>query len=202
LSTVKTILLSPKDFFKEVVEDAFTQRRVKTFPFAKQYLISLLEGYIPTDKLYDEPSEGGKKSQKTLAELLLTANTAEASVRIDLLKRLGDTSLYVSGFFGESLQRKVVDIDYYANMGGLAYGSLSGFVKEDTYKKVYQEFAERFMDFVDILTFVSQKMMVQSDENILRLYDKYIRTGSELAKDTLLEKGINPVPQGFKPTQQ
>lgn len=202
MSNTKPILLSPKDFFKEVIEDAFKQRKINTFPFAQHYLVGLLENYISTDKLFDEPSEDGKKSRKTLAELFLTATSAENSVRIDLLKRLGDTSLYVSGFFGESLQRKIVDIDYYADMGGLAYGSLSNFVKEDNFKKVYSEFSERFMDFVDVLTFVSQKMMVQSDENILRLYDKYIRTGSELAKDALLEKGINPVPQGNKAFNQ
>ncbi len=198
----KQILISSKDFFKDVVDDAFKHRRIKTFPLAQQYIAHLLENYISADKLFDESSEDGKKSRKTLAELFLTASSSDSAVRNDLLKRLGDSSLYVSGFFGESLQRKVVDIDYYANMGGLAYGSLSNLVKEDTYRKVYQEISTRFMDFVDILTFVSQKVMVQSDENLLRLYDKYIRTGSELAKDTLLEKGINPVPKTTKAYNQ
>lgn len=197
-----SILVSSRDFFGDVVDEAFKQRKIKTFPFAQQYLIGLLENYMTTDKLYDEPTPDGKKSRKTLAEMFLTATNAENAVRIDLLKRLGDSSLYVSGFFGESLQSKIVDIDYYAEMGGLAYGSLANSVKEDTYRMVYQEFSNRFMEFVDILTVVSQKMMVQSDENLLRLYDKYIRTGSELAKDVLIEKGINPVPKGSKAFNQ
>lgn len=187
------LLVSPSEFFRAAVEEAFESRRVETFPFARHYLAGLLESYISIESLFDEETESGKKDRKTLAELYLTATNIEnGGLRLDLLKKLGDTSLYVSGFFGDSLQRKIVDIDYYADMGGLAYGSLSSHVKEDNYRKVYQEIASRFMDFVDVLTVVSQKMMIQTDVNILRLYDRYIRTGSELAKEALLERGINP----------
>ena len=185
-------VLSAKDFFKDVVREACEQRKVKTFPLAQLYLVNILEHYISTDNLFDQENESGKKERKTLAELLLLATNGETGVRIDLLKKLGDTSLYVSGFFGESLNRKIVDIDYYVNMGGLAYGSLSGVVREDTSRQVFSEFSTRFVEFVDVLTLISQKMMVQSDENLLRLYDKYIRTGSELAREALLERGINP----------
>jgi len=184
----KPILVSTTEFFKEAVDDAFEQRKLDTFPLARHYIVK-------TETLFDQESENGKKSHQTLAEMFLTANTPEkAPIRNDLLKKLGDTSLYVSGFFGDSLQRKLVDIDYYANMGELAYGSLSETVKEDHYKRVYEEFSLRFMNFVEILTLISQKMMVQSNENLLRLYENYLRTGSELAKDTLIEKGIHLAP--------
>lgn len=198
----KTIVIDPKGFFHEAVEDAFAQRKLQTFPLVRQYIANLLEHYMITDHLFDASNDSGKKRYPTLAEMYLTATNTETGVRIDLLKKLGDTSLYVSGFFGESLQRKIVDIDYYVNMGGMAYGSLSGFVKEDTYRKVYEEFSTRFVEYVDVLTLLSQKMMVQSDENLLRLYDNYLRTGSELAKDTLIEKGINPVPKNTKAFSQ
>lgn len=195
---MRPIYVSAKEFFREVVVDACAQRKLKTFPLVQGYLTSLLEYYISTDRLFDEEKQDGKKDRKTLAELYLTATNCESGVRLDLLKKLGDTSLYVSGFFGESLTRKLVDVDYYANMGELAYGSLSNFVKEDTYRAVYNDFSLRFMEYVDVLTFISQKMMIQSNENLLRLYDHYIRTGSELAKETLLEKGIAVTPPDKK----
>ena len=37
------------------------------------------------------------------------------------LKQIGDVSLFVSGFFSDSLRRKLVDVDYYVSIGGVAY---------------------------------------------------------------------------------
>ncbi|MNL70447.1 hypothetical protein D3C87_1954520 [compost metagenome] len=56
------------------------------------------------------------------------------------------------------------------------------------------------MDFVDVLTFISHQSLIKSDQSILRLYDRYLRTGSELAKDKLIEAGVLTVPsrQGQK----
>ena len=111
-----------------------------------------------------------------------------------MLRKLGDRTLYISGFFGDSLSRKVVDIDYYAQIGGSAYATLAHCTREDTLAKVYHVFSARFMDFVDVLTFISHQSLIKSDQSILRLYDRYLRTGSELAKDKLIEAGVLTVP--------
>jgi hypothetical protein len=126
-----------------------------------------------------------------LAELFLKAqNESSSTLRIDLLKKLGDTSLYISGFFGDSLNRKLVDIDYYADMGGVAYGSLSKEIADQSLAEVYDCFSTRFIEFVDVLTYMSQKTQVQTDQDLLRLYDRYLATGSKLAEEQLLEKGV------------
>ena len=41
------------------------------------------------------------------------------------LKQVGDTSLYVAGFFAESLTRSLVDVDYYVGLGQNAYAQLA-----------------------------------------------------------------------------
>lgn len=185
------LLTSPKEFFGEMVADAMKQRQVKTMPLVEQYLVNLLEFYITADNLYDSSDESGKRKQETLAEMLLkAASTEESKTKLDLLKRLGDTSLYISGFFGDSLKRKIVDIDYYADIGGTAYGSLASLQQSDIHGKVYSEIAHRFMDFVDVLTYISQQSLVQTNEDLLRLYDRYIATGSSLAREQLIEKGL------------
>ena len=107
-----------------------------------------------------------------------------------MLKKLGETSLYISGFFGDSLQRKLVDLDYYVNMGGTAYAALSGCVSENPSSKVFKEISEKFVMFVDVLGYISGKATGGSNQSILRLYEKYMRTGSELARDQILEKGL------------
>jgi hypothetical protein len=181
----KDFLLSSKNFFQEAVEEAFSKRNIKAFPAVQTYLVGILEHYLDARNLFEGP---------TLAEMYLTANQAAPHEKQSLLKKLGDRSLYVSGFFGDSLSRKLVDIDYYADMGGAAYSLLSDCVKEDTTAAVYRIYSQRFLEFVEVLTYISQKSMIQTDENLLRLYDRYVRTGSELAKEQLVEQGVLTLP--------
>jgi hypothetical protein len=187
------LFLSPNDYFKEVVGSALQQRNMRTFPMAEAYLVQLLGQYVNSDNFFED--QEGRKSNPMLAEMFLKAQSTQTmTVKIEMLKRLGDVSLYVSGLFGDSLNRKIVDIDYYADMGGQAYGSLAETIKEDTFRKVFSEYSARFLEFVDVLTLISQKVFLQNNESLLRLYDRYLKTGSELARETLLEKGIISVP--------
>lgn len=188
------ILVSTRDFFEETVTDAFEKRRLKTVPFAKSYIVDLLEYHVPTSNFFDETDSSGRQTRKTLAETFLRAQNADPQTRIGLLKRLADRSLYISGFFGDSLQRKLIDIDYYADMGGTAYGSLAGTVKEDNLVEVFRELSRRFLEFAEVLTYISSRAALTNEENIMRLYETYSRTGSSLAREKLIEKGLIAVP--------
>ncbi|MCB9027309.1 MAG: hypothetical protein H6625_13390 [Bdellovibrionaceae bacterium] len=180
--STKAVILDLKSFFIEMVTTAINQRNVSTYPLVSKYLVDLLEFYTFSNNL---------DLEETLAERFLKAIQEEShTLRVEKLKKLGDTTLYISGFFGDSLKRKIVDIDYYAEIGGRAYEFLAQNTHEDTYAKVYGEISIKFLDFVDVLTIVSQKSLIQSNEDLLRLYDRYITTGSELAKEQLLEKGL------------
>lgn len=197
------LLQKPTDFFTEVVRDAMTHRKVKATPLAETYLVQLLEHFVSVDNLFADDQVEGTKSQPPLAEMFLKAVQSPAHLRVELLKKLGDTSLYISGFFGDSLARKIVDIDYYADMGGTAYQNLSTVVREESSKLIYSELSSRFLDFVEILTFISTKSLVQSNQNLLRLYDRYVTTGSKLAREQLLEQGLlTPIETGKKTFQQ
>lgn len=180
------LCLSPNEFFMEVVDDALKERKVKTVPLAHSYLVKLLEHYVVAENLFDD--------QATLAEIFLKAANSEHNQKIELLKKLGDRSLYISGFFADSLQRKVVDIDYYRDMGASAYSTLAGSVREDSLSEVFNEFANKFLAFVEVLNHISAKAQVQSENNILRLYETYAKTGSEAAREKLMEKGFLTVP--------
>ncbi len=194
----KNLFISPDEYFSKVVEEAMFSRNMETFPLAQSYLVNLLKTYIHTANLFDVETENGKKTRETLAEMFLKAQNSSQTVKVELLKKLGDVSLYVSGFFGDSFQRKIVDIDYYIEMGGVAYASLANETKIDTSKKVFTEYSKRFLDFVDLLDHISQKSQLTNDENILRLYEKYLKTGSPRAKEILEEKGIITLPSETK----
>lgn len=188
-------LVSSREYFVEMVDHGLTKRNVKVVPAVQNYLVGLLEHYLDARNLFDQAvNEQGQKTPTTLAEMYLTASTSQTPEKLELLKKLGDRSLYISGFFGDSLNRKLVDIEYYANMGGAAYGSLAEISKEDTTAQIYKTFSHRFIEFVDVLTYISQQSFVHTDEGLLRLYDRYLRTGSELAKDKLVEMGVLTLP--------
>lgn len=188
--------VSPKEYFQELVRKGLEHRRLETHPHVETYLVNLLQHYLDARNLFEsEVDEQGQRRPQTLAEMYLIASQSENSVRVELLKKMGDKSLYISGFFGDSLERKIVDIDYYAEMGGAAYRDLASVTREDTVARVYTIFSRRFIEFVDVLTHVSQSALVQNNQSVLRLYDRYLRTGSELARERLLEMGVLAVPR-------
>jgi len=41
------------------------------------------------------------------------------------LRQIGDSSLFISVFFADSLHRKLVDVDYYVSIAARAYTALS-----------------------------------------------------------------------------
>lgn len=193
-SAASVLSASPRDFFNEAVNEALQHQKVRTLPQVQTYLVDLLEFHLTTENLFDLVDNNGRRSRETLAEMYLKASNAEPRMRVELLKKVGDRALYISGFFGDSLQRKVVDVDYYAGMGGTAYATLSECVRENSSAEMFREFARRFNEFMDVLTRISSHAFVQNEENILRLYENYARTGSSVARERLLERGLIAVP--------
>ncbi len=118
----------------------------------------------------------------------LTAQNAEPLTQRELLKKLGDRTLYISGFFSESLNRSLVDLDYYSSMGTSAYRTLS--ISENKCSSLYNEMSIRFHDLVSVLNFISHETFIKTDQGILKLYETYLRTGSSLAKEKLQALGV------------
>lgn len=190
------LFVTSDEFFKESVRKAFISRKVETYPYVETYLIKLLQHYLDARNLfdYDAHQSESMRKPKTLAELYLIATNAERTKKVELLKKLADKSLYMSGFFGDSFDRKIIDVDYYAEMGRASYRTLASSTPEDTMAKVYGVFSEKFVQFMDVLAYISQNSFIQSNQSVLRLYDRYLRTGSDLAKEKLVEIGVFTLP--------
>ena len=58
---------------------------------------------------------------------------------------------------------------------------------------IWQQLLTRF-DFVEILMHISTRSSAQSEENLMRLFEIYAKTGSEVARDKLMERGLIAVP--------
>lgn len=191
-----SLFVTSSDFFKESVRQACSERKIETYPQVESYIVNLLEYYLDARNLFDTESvdETGNRKPKTLAELYLIAHNSETATKVELLKKLADRSLYMSGFFGDSFERKIIDVDYYADMGGSAYRTLSEYTKEDTLSTVYRTISTDFIRFMDVLALISQNSLVQSNQSVLRLYDRYMRTGSDVAREKLVQMGVLTIP--------
>ncbi len=177
---------SPIEYFKEMIEAALEHQRVQTGELTEYYLVNLLAGFARADHRPDDAGTDGP-----LAIELIDALHRAGTARSARLRKVGDRSLFISGFFSDSLKRQVADIDYYVSLGVYAYHSLSR-EEDDTLGPVFAELGRKFVSFVDVLEEVSERSALMSNHDLLRLYEKWLRTGSRRDGDLLVERGIVP----------
>ena len=173
-----TLAASVDEFFHEVVTDALSSVDLDASEPASWYLVSLL-GDFAHARLTDEP-----------LAIKLVQPGSDPGERVRNLKEVGDTSLYVAGFFAESLTRSLVDVDYYVGMGQNAYAQLARPLGASrSIAEVYAELAERFPNFVDVLALVRKRVdFATSDIN--RLYEIWLRTRDAWVEKKLKSLGV------------
>src|SRR5206468_12216593 len=156
---------------------------VDTSELTQFYLVNLLADYARTP-LDDE----------ALAIKLCQGMQALPGTRAQKLREVGDTSLFVTGFFPDSLNRSLVDVDYYIGMGEVAYGHLSRMLRSraGALHDVFLELSDKFERFVNVLGEVSQDgdTATGSPLSVLRLYEKYLKTGSRAVLEKLRRRGF------------
>lgn len=180
-----------REFFRDSLDAALLNQSVDAGDHTTHYIVNLLTMYARSDELY-EPTEDGR-SIKPLAFML--GDAMEASTEHDrdrALRRLGDVALFMAGFFAHSFSRRMVDVDYYISMGGGAYGHLSETIRSPGFRDVFFELAEKFQCFVDALNEISAMSCGNNDQDILRLYEIWMRTGSARAAAQLRSLGVEP----------
>jgi hypothetical protein len=158
------------------------------------YVVNLLTLFARHETLYEQ-DKAGPGLQPLALLLAAAADTPHREVRNALLRRVGDTSLFVAGFLGDGFARKLIDIDYYIDMGGAAYGRLSDHVRGTSagraYGAVFAELAEKFVDFVDVLAEIRDSGKAAAID-VLRVYEVWLRTRSRRAARLLREHGLEP----------
>lgn len=183
---------SPAEYFKELVEKALERQKVSSSELSSFYLVHLLNSFVRQDNAYADVGVG---ESPRLAEILCRALVASGSRQLALLKITGDLSLFISGFFSDSLTRKVVDAGYYVKMGGFSYGRLSRLTTHRVAAEVFTELSEKFVSFVDVLNEVSEASSLSDNRGLLRLYEKWLRTGSQRSAKRLRQEGVLLVPE-------
>ena len=193
-----------REFFHDSVQAALRQQRVAVDDHTEHYVVNVLTMFARSEELYDRTPEGVRL--KPLALMLADASEAPtAQRREEALRRLGDVSLFVAGFFAQSFARKLDDVDYHIAMGGRAYGTLAetmrGSLRGQVFATVFMELAQKFQRLVDVLNEVAEMAYQHTDKDILRLYEIWLKTGSPRAYNILRRLGVEPVTAGARTEQ-
>jgi len=176
---------SAVEYFRELVDSAMEHQQVSARDVTSFYLVNLLAGFIH----FDRSALSGPED--ALGIRFVRALQDPGRRQHEELRQVGDLSLFVTGFFADSLNRSLVDVDYYIQLGEHAYASLAR-QGDGALGEAFDELSGRFPAFVDVLGEVSERTALTSNGDLLRLYEKWIRTRSRRSGDLLVERGIVP----------
>ena len=190
-----TLATSVDEFFHEVVTDALSVVDLDASESASWYLVGML-GEFAHARLTDEPL-GMKLAQAS-------CDPGNPGERVRTLKTVGDTSLYVAGFFAESLNRSLVQVDYYVGIGQNAYAQLSRSLDSRTgatrtIADVYAELADQFPGFVDVLAQVRKQIRLSeldASTDVSKLFELWMRSRDEWVEKKLRALGVLVDPSG------
>ena len=191
---------SLKEFFRDALHDALSHQRVAVEGETEHYVVNLLTLFSDADALYERDPRGGEQRSRLKPLVVMLGEALEAptqEARFRGLQRLGDVSLFIAGFFSAGFARKLVDVDYHIAMGGQAYGTLAEScppTRARTLRQVFAELAAKFGSVVDALNEISETAYQHSDQDRLRLYELWMKTGSERSRQLLRKLGLEPVP--------
>ena len=177
---------TPTEYFKELVESSLSRQHVRAGDRTELYLVNLLCQYVRVDA-----SPNHVDDDQPLGLRLMRAFDSGGFEQRVRLRGVGDWSLFMSGFFSDRFARRSVDIDYYRGLGERAYASLSQ-AEDEAFAEVFGELSRKFVGFMDVLADISDRTGLASATEVMRLYEKWLRTGSARDGQRLVERGILP----------
>lgn len=198
-----SLIMGPREFFREKVARALSNQKVDVCDEVEFYLVNLLCGFVAPEKLKTALGELDLL-ETPLALLLKHAIEAPPSMQLKVFKVLGDTSLYMSGYFQDYFNRKTFDLDYYIAMGSQAYSHVAGLMRQHQPRRlqeVYVRLSDQFPLLVEVVAEVSEQSGLNDNSDLLALYDRWCRNQSERLRKKLMDRGIDPIPANIRDAQ-
>ena len=181
-----------QEYFRQSIDEAIVGQGVDIDPHATHYVVNMMTLFSRSEHFYED--DGEIYGIRPLALMLADAADAPSPEhRNQTLKRIGDVALFVGGFFVDSLRHKPVDVDYYMHMGENAYGSLSeetrGTFHGNAFADIYRELATKFRVLIDVLN----EVRGGAEQDVVRTFEIWRKTGSQRAERLLREQGVLPI---------
>jgi len=173
---------SAVEYFKEMVEGALVHQGLATQELTAFYVVQLLTSFL------QRPAPGEHVDEAPLALRLAQAFESGGARQRESLRQIGDVALFVSGFFSDSLTRKLVDVDYYVSIGGWAYSALSR-IESDTFSPVFAELGEKFVGFVTDMDVLGESIR-KSDQHYANAMKKLSEGRGNLVRQVEMLKKL------------
>jgi hypothetical protein len=174
-----------QEFFGEHVAHAMRDLKVETSAQTQGYLVDLLSGFTVSHRIHS--------LAVPLAGLLKRAMDTSGAQRLALLRELGDAALFLCGFFPDSFDRRGVDRTYVVTMGGRAYLVVGRNDRDKGRAAVFSELSGRFGELAGVLDEVRERTAMCTEGAIVRIYERWLESGSPALARRLRRRGLHPV---------
>ena len=205
--TELTITTNPAEFFREQISKAVENQRLDLNPEIEFYLVNLMCDFIEPSRLLVSDTEKEINPLDTPVALLLKrALESPPEFQLPIYKAIGDTSLYLSGYFQDYFNDKAFSIEYFIGMGSNAYQNVSR-LKKDQFRDrskstLFCSLADNFKHMVEVVAEVSENLDWGKPSNLLSIYERWINNqSSDRLRRKLEESGIAPIPINLKSLQ-
>jgi hypothetical protein len=179
-----------REFFRDQVTEALRSLDVRTAQATEHYLVNLLAGFVVSDRIHEMCTP--------FVELLAKAVAVSGPERMNRMRSLGDSALFVSGFMSDSCDRRGITQPYVNAIGARAYGEVGRVrtrISSDggPDSEVFVELADRFDAFARVLDEVREQTAMCTDGELVRLYERWCTTRSPNLFRRLHRRGVGAV---------
>jgi hypothetical protein len=188
-SGAKKIILSTnlKGFFFEGLSELNKKSLCPVPESIIYYSSDVLDKFALSEDFFETTE--GKVREKILGMKLLQATQFSREEQKKIYKEVGDMSLMVCGYFSQSVNKKIVDTHYYAQLGKMAYSHLNHVTpKFFDIPHFYGMVATCFESLTTLITILASN---EQGHNNNLLFQKVMK-GHEISEKEQLISGILP----------
>jgi hypothetical protein len=142
-------------FFYDLLQD-FNRKSTRPLPNETIFYSSLVMDQFGNSEKYFEEVDG-KLREKILGIKLLESGQMPKEKMKATLKDVAETSLLVCGYFSDSLNRKMTNVNYYQDLGVIAYSRLNSLEpKAYNIDSFYSKVSKSFLDITILMNLASK----------------------------------------------
>lgn len=141
---------STQAYFREALDHALRKLNITLTESAQVYMVHLLNEFLRSEKVFAGVNYGEKL---IMVHLLERAHASEEREALQIYRHLGDSSLYLLGFFNEASANGMVSETYYQDMGSVGYAYASGLSRAyaASHAALFQELSDNFPEMVKVM---------------------------------------------------
>ena len=150
-------------FYKEL--EALNRCAINPLPLETIFYSSnVMDNFSVSERYFDIQS--GKVKNKILGIKLLESSQLSSEAQKRELRDIGDSALLLCGVFSESLNRKIVDLNFYESLGAVAYGRLNAFIPNELeIDGFYLTLAENFKCLANMMSAATSTFLNNSEDD-------------------------------------